>query len=99
MTSGPPRRGCTASDMSASSLRAMTLADHGAVPSSDVVVVRQMTAHDVAFAAALHETALPHGFFGRLGPRFLSSYYQAFVDSPHAVAFVAQSHAGPVGVI
>ena len=77
----------------------MTLADHGAAASTDVVVVRPMTHDDVAFAAALHETALPHGFFGRLGPRFLACYYQSFVASPHAVAFVAQGPAGPVGVI
>lgn len=77
----------------------MTLADRGAAASVDVAVVRPLTADDVAFAAALHETALPHGFFGRLGPRFLACYYQTFIDSPHAVAYAAHAATGPVGVV
>ncbi|MPZ71920.1 MAG: GNAT family N-acetyltransferase [Nitriliruptorales bacterium] len=77
----------------------MTLADSGAAPSSDVAIVRPMSTDDVAFAAALHKTTLPHGFFGRLGHGFLTRYYQSFVESPHAVAFVAQSAAGPQGIL
>lgn len=77
----------------------MTLADTGAAYSYDVAVVRPMTAADAAFAAALHESALPHGFFGRLGRPFLQAYYESFIASPHAVAFVADSTAGPAGVL
>jgi GNAT superfamily N-acetyltransferase len=65
----------------------------------DVAVVRGMTTADVGFAAVLHHTALPHGFFARLGTSFLLTYYESFVASPHAVALVAQGASGPAGVL
>lgn len=42
-------------------------------------------------AGVLHTRELPHEFLTRLGPDFLSYYYQAFVDSPHAVALAASA--------
>lgn len=77
----------------------MTLADAHAVADAQLVMVRPMTAKDVAFAARLHQEALPHGFFGRLGARYLSAYYASFVASPHAVALIAEASDGPAGAL
>lgn len=77
----------------------MTLADSTARTSTPLVVVRPMRHRDEAFAAALHETALPHGFFGRLGTGFLSAYHESFLASPHAVAYVAENRDGRAGFL
>ena len=77
----------------------MTLPEPGAAASTQAAVVRGMTTADVGFAAVLHHTALPHGFFARLGTSFLLCYYESFVASPHAVALVAQGPSGPAGVL
>lgn len=77
----------------------MTLADHCARSSTAVVVVRPMRHRDHGFAARLHEQALPHGFFGRLGTGFLSAYHESFMASPHAVAYVAETRDGRVGYL
>ena len=77
----------------------MTLADYSTRTSAAVVVVRPMRHRDQAFAAALHEAALPHGFFGRLGRGFLSAYHETFIASPHAVAYVAETRDGRVGYL
>ena len=77
----------------------MTLADTGAAGASELAVVRRMTTADSRWAAELHADALPHGFFARLGPAFLARYYETFIASPHAVAFIADSTDGPAGVL
>lgn len=51
--------------------------------------VRALGAGDTAATARLHARALPNSFFAELGPRFLRTYHRSFIDSPHAVAFVA----------
>lgn len=61
--------------------------------------IRPLGHDDLAFAAALHRQALPHGFFARLGPRFLARYHATFVDSPHAVALLAEHAPGPSGLV
>ena len=61
----------------------------------DSIVIRSFTAGDVQAAARLHAAQLPHGFFPRLGPRFLREYYRSFIASPFACAFVA----GPSGQV
>lgn len=66
---------------------------------ADLLVVRSCSSEDLPFAAALHAQALPHGFFTRLGERFLTAYYESFLASPHALAFVAATTARPVGVL
>ena len=63
------------------------------------VPVRAADAGDLGFAAMLHEAALPHGFFARLGERFLRRYYRTFLESPHAVALVAVTNDGRAGVL
>jgi len=45
---------------------------------------------DVDFAAQLHATFFPDGFFARLGRAFLVRYYRSFLDSPTATAVVAE---------
>ena len=77
----------------------MTLADAGAAYRTELAVVRRMTTDDAAWAAELHADALPHGFFARLGTRFLATYYSSFVASPHAVAFITDSAEGPAGML
>jgi GNAT superfamily N-acetyltransferase len=61
--------------------------------------VRDATAHDAQFCAALHFASLPHGFFNQLGAWFLRAYHRTFVDSPHAVAYVATVGDVPVGML
>lgn len=39
--------------------------------------------------AELHAERLPHGFFVRLGPRYLRSYHRTFIGHDSAVALVA----------
>lgn len=55
--------------------------------------IRDLRDTDVAVTAALHRRALPHGFFPRLGTRFLRSYHRTFADSPHALALVSADDA------
>lgn len=61
--------------------------------------IRRATPEDVAFMAALHADALPHGFFVALGPRFLRGYHRTFLDSPYAIAEVIEITGQPVGVL
>lgn len=39
--------------------------------------------------ANLHLALLPHGFFAKLGCRYLAVYHRTFMASPHAVSLVA----------
>ena len=78
---------------------AMTLADTGAAYRPELAIVRRMIPADAAWAAHLHCDALGHGFFSRLGPRFLTAYYESFVESPYAVSFIADTTSGPVGML
>ena len=61
--------------------------------------VRRMGDRDLSFAARLHARALPHGFFGQLGPVFLRPYYRSFLDAPSGVALVAEVAGEAVGVL
>lgn len=61
--------------------------------------LRPLDRRDLAFSAALHAHALPHGFFADLGPRFLRGYHATFLDSPHAVALAAMLGGHPVGTL
>lgn len=71
----------------------------GPPPPQAVVVVRDMAEADLPFAVAGHAEQLPGGFFVRLGPGFLRSYYRGFVDSPHGVAIVAEVGGAPLGAL
>ena len=68
-------------------------------PSPQGAETRPLVEEDLGFCAALHVEALGHGFFTRLGPSFLRTYYDSFVDSPYAVAFVAEVSGQPLGFL
>lgn len=61
--------------------------------------VRPATHGDVAFAAQLHARLLPHGLFVHLGGQVLELYHRGFVDSPFAVALVAEHQGEPAGFL
>ena len=61
--------------------------------------VRPAERRDIGFTAALHSEALAHGFFVQLGGRFMRSYHRTFLESPHAVFFVATVRGVPVGFL
>jgi ribosomal protein S18 acetylase RimI-like enzyme len=63
------------------------------------IVVRSMNVGDLSAAARLHANLLPHGFFPRLGQRFLRAYYRTFLSSPHGIGLVACLAGQPVGVL
>ena len=62
-------------------------------------IVRPMVAADMAEVARLHLAHLPHGFFPKLGARFLRRYYRTFLASPHAVALATGPPGAPAGVL
>lgn len=68
-------------------------------PHVETAKIRALRRTDLPFAARLHGDALPHGFFGRLGNRFLTRYYETFLASPHAVAFLAVADGVRAGVL
>ena len=58
-----------------------------------------MTPTDLPFAVDQHQTHFPDGFFVRLGPRFLTEYYRAFLTSPDACAYVVDTPEDRVGYL
>ena len=58
-----------------------------------------MEARELDVVTRLHAAALPHGFFARLGRRFLSAYLDTYRGAPHAVAFVAIQGDEPRGYL
>lgn len=71
----------------------------GIDPPAMTVVVRAMEPHDLAFAAALHERSLRHGFFSALGRRFLGHYLDTYRCSSAGVALVAEVAGSPAGYL
>jgi GNAT superfamily N-acetyltransferase len=61
--------------------------------------IRSAGKEDLRFSAALHAESLPHGFFTQLGSGFLRAYHRTFIDSPHAVGYVATVSDVPVGML
>ncbi|MGQ0843467.1 MAG: GNAT family N-acetyltransferase [Sporichthyaceae bacterium] len=60
---------------------------------------RPMTVADAAAVAGLHRSAMPDGFFVRLGPRFLAAYYRCIVDSDGSWSVVADLDGQVVGYL
>lgn len=58
-----------------------------------------MRKDDVVFTAALHHVELPHGFFPKLGMRYLGAYHRTYVASPHSVALIAEDCGRPCGFL
>ena len=69
------------------------------VAAPGVHAIRRAKRGDADFSAALHVEMLGHGFFTQLGRSFVRAYHRTFVDSPHAVAFVATVNDLPVGML
>jgi len=63
------------------------------------VVVRPLRRDDLDWTGPLQQEALPHGFFTRLGPRFLRAYQETFLDSPHGIALAAEQDGEPLGFL
>src|SRR5215211_5663034 len=55
----------------------------------EFVRIRAMRSGEAGQAAEWHQEEFPDGFYVRLGPRFLTTYYRGYVRSPYAVALVA----------
>lgn len=76
-----------------------SLAHMTATPGTQTLRVRPLRSGDLDFAARLHADGLGHGFFARLGTGFLAAYYETFVASPHAVAFLGLVDGRPAGQV
>ncbi len=70
-----------------------------ALRSPSGVAIREAESKDARQIARLHDCLLPHGFFARLGPRYLAVYHQTFMKSPHAVSLLACRDERIVGMI
>ena len=73
-----------------------------AVPASDSpaqVSVRAAHEGDLPTIVELHMGRLPHGFFVRLGARYLRAYHRTFIGHDSAVALVAVSGDTVVGFL
>lgn len=64
-----------------------------------VVALRPMARHDIAFVANEHRAHFPENVMGRLGVPFLRSYYATFLDTPYAVATVAEINGRSCGYL
>lgn len=65
----------------------------------DGVQVRHLTTADLRFAATLHRTYLPDGFFPSLGPAFMRAYLGTFLDSRVSIALLAEHQGAAVGFL
>ena len=61
--------------------------------------VRPARQAELLKTAALHEQALPDGFFARLGCRFLRRYHRTFLASPRAEVLVVRDGPRPAGML
>ncbi len=60
---------------------------------------RPMTAADLPFVVGQHRYHFPDGFFARLGTRFLTEYYRAFLTGTAARTTVAEVDGTPAGYL
>lgn len=68
-------------------------------PRHDQVRYRAMSPADLPYVVAEHRHHFPDGFFARLGPRFLTEYYRAFLTGPSTRTIVADQDGEPVGYL
>ncbi|MGQ7297984.1 GNAT family N-acetyltransferase [Quadrisphaera sp. KR29] len=61
-----------------------------AADTAHLMNIREMTPADLPRTAFWHRKALPQAFFTRLGPRFLRRWQHTYLDSPHAIALMAE---------
>lgn len=62
-------------------------------------VARPLTGTDVPAAVELHLNVMSDQFLTRFGPRFLNTYYRAFLDDAAGLALVVPAPAGVRGVL
>jgi ribosomal protein S18 acetylase RimI-like enzyme len=62
-------------------------------------MVRAGRSADLAFCAALHAKALPHGLFASLGDRFMRAYYETYATSPYGVLLIAEASGVAIGFV
>lgn len=58
-----------------------------------------MARRDIAFVTTEHRAHFPENVMGRLGRPFLRRYYTTFLDTPYAVAIVAEVDGRPCGYL
>ena len=63
------------------------------------VRLRTMDEADLPFVVGQHRYHFPDGFFARLGRKFLRRYYQPFLHSPYARAYLAERDGRPTGYL
>lgn len=56
--------------------------------------VRLVEAHDLAFLVEIHRQEFPDGFYARLGPAFMTRYFQQYFRSPAAIGLIAEQRDG-----
>lgn len=61
--------------------------------------LRPLLEDDLGFVVEQHLRCFPHGFFARLGPRFLQEYYRAFLTGDTGLAILAEEAGRPVGYL
>lgn len=66
---------------------------------STPVEIRRLEYIDLPFVVEQHQHYFPHGFFARLGSRFLTRYYLTYCTSNDAVALVAISGGDRAGYL
>lgn len=63
------------------------------------VRVRRMTQADLPWVVHEHRAQFADGFFARLGPAFLTTYYRAYAFSAAALAYVVEADGRVVGYL
>ncbi|MFL6064724.1 MAG: GNAT family N-acetyltransferase [Friedmanniella sp.] len=66
---------------------------------SSVASLRRLEDSDLPFAIAEHSKHFPDNVMARLGPLFLRQYYKSFLNTPFAVATVAEMDGEPCGYL
>jgi ribosomal protein S18 acetylase RimI-like enzyme len=61
--------------------------------------IRRLECTDLTFVAEQHQHHFPHGFFARLGNRFLARYYLTYCTSGDAVALAAITDGARAGYL
>lgn len=67
--------------------------------SGALVALRTMSRDDLTFVVSEHRAHFPENVMGRLGGPFLRRYYATFLDTPYAVATIAEIDGRPCGYL
>ncbi|GAB6987835.1 hypothetical protein JCM10369A_43640 [Nocardioides pyridinolyticus] len=64
-----------------------------------LAALRTMTREDITFVTTEHRAHFPENVMGRLGGPFLRRYYTTFLDTPYAVATIAETDGRSCGYL